>query len=141
MGMAHLNKKPGMWDAFKDMFMKTHEMDGVEAKVKIIDEGFRRAREAGVELNEKGMATNMFAKGVTWPKGFTPVDSNRVKDKGDGVCVPTFLRLAYQSLTKSLAAAQLAAWAAKDYKRWLELQRADDFSRFLSRSDVSELSN
>jgi len=57
-----------------------------------------------------------------------------------GVCSPELVKATYKSFTDSLSEAQQLAFKYKEFTRWLHLQRADDVTRFLWRSDVSQLS-
>jgi len=56
-----------------------------------------------------------------------------------GDCDSASLKLSYERFFQALSEAQARSFGYGQTSRWLDLQRADDLTRFLQRVDVSEL--
>jgi len=107
----------------------------------MLDDGYVRAALASEEMDKSWNETFLFNLGATNKSGKLPVTSRRAAAalQSQESCRPPFLQASYMNLTQALSRAQVAAFP-QFADRWLELQRVDDLTRFLSRSDVSVLS-
>jgi len=122
------------------------DLDGFPQRPAQPPECLQRAALAAKELHllepmdpEKSVLTKV---GPVHPikQGLVPAMEARKLLKSDAVCLPAYVRHSYEQFQERLGEAQNEALANGETKRWLEMQRADDLTRFLSRDDISMLS-